>query len=269
MKPAKRFFLLLSSMTLALVFGRFCSVGASGSEEAISIISYRQLFIDDHLIAKTDNVARRLHPVKKYSGNPIVQPDRSWEGRTTVPQGSVIFDEEEGIYKMWYATDIQSKGKRLAYAVSEDGVNWEKPELGIVMKEGLRTNLLIPAQFFSYMYQPYFVIKDVNEAILERRYNWPSCRFSETLRKCDTHASRRGTGIAFSPDGLHWTKAADFAFDEIIDISHDMIDPHHDGQFVIYGRTLFVVPEIREAWQHYDWFDRVYNERSVIRRPSH
>lgn len=50
---------------------------------------------------------------------------------------------------MWYATDIQSKGKRLAYAVSEDGVNWEKPELGIVMMEGLRTNLLIPAQFFS------------------------------------------------------------------------------------------------------------------------
>ena len=271
MSPAKRFSRFLSSMTLALVFGSFCSVGASGSEEAISIGSYRQLFIDDHLIAKTDNVTRRLHPVNKYSGNPIVRPDRSWEGRTTVPQGSVIYDEEEGIYKMWYTTDIQSKGKGLAYAVSEDGVNWEKPELGIVLKEGLRTNLMIPARVFGYMYQPYFVIKDINEAIPERRYKMAFLSIQRDVEEKATPShpgTRRGTGIAFSPDGLHWTKAADFASNEIIDISHYMIDPHHDDQYVIYGRTLFVAPEIREAWQHYDWFDRVYNGRSVIRSTS-
>ena len=90
-----------------------------------------------------------------------------------------------------------------------------------------------------------------------------------TEKETPSHpGNRRGTGIAFSADGLHWNKVRDFASDELIDISHYMIDPYQDDMYVIYGRTLQVAPEIREAWQHYDWFEPIYNGRAVIRSTS-
>jgi hypothetical protein len=262
---------LVSHCIFFLIFAVLSAIEVSGSDEVISIGNYRQMFIDDYLIAKTDNITRRLCQVNKYSGNPIVRPDRPWEGRTAVPQGSVIYDAEDKIYKMWYTTDIQSKGKGLAYAVSQDGANWEKPEMDIVLKEGKRTNLLIPALVFGYMYQPYFVIKDNKETDPQKRYKMAFLSIQRNVTENETPShpgNRRGTGIAFSPDGLHWQKAADFASDEIIDISHYMIDPYHNDEYVLYGRTLYVVPEIREAWQHYDWFEKVYNGRSVVRSTS-
>ena len=247
------------------------AVEAADADSVISIGKHRQLFIDDFLIAEIDNITRRLCPVAKSPQNPIVRPDRSWEGRTVVPQGSVIYDVQESVYKMWYTTDIQPKGKALAYAVSKDGTHWDKPEMEIVLKEGARTNLVIPALEFGYMYQPYFVIKDLADRDPQRRYKlaFLSIQRDVTENQTTSHpGTRRGLGIAFSPDGLHWTKATDFASDDIIDISHIMVDPYNCNEFVIYGRTLKILPQIREAWGHYDWFAEAYNGRAVVRSVS-
>jgi len=265
---------ICSSFCLCMTFLLYSGMsawGASQSDDAIAIGKHRQMFIDDFLIAETDNITRRLCPVVKSPHNPIVRPDRGWEGRMAVPQGSVIYDEEDAIYKMWYTTDIHSEGKGLAYAVSDDGIHWDKPEMDIVLKDGAMTNLVIPALEFGYMYQPYFVIKDVEESDPERRYKlaFLSIQRNVTENETTTHpGTRRGLGIAFSPDGLRWTKAKDFASDDIIDISHFMIDPYHDNQYVIYGRTLKILPDIREAWEQYDWFEEDYNGRAVIRSAS-
>ena len=261
----------------ALLTG-FVSASETDSE-AIAIGSHRQLFIDDYIIAKTENIARRLHPVTKYPENPILTADKPWERGLAVPQGSVIYDEEDGIYKMWYTTNVQSrgegktfnKGKSLAYATSQDGIYWNKPEMDIVLENGRKTNMLIGPMEFGYMYQPYFVIKDSKEAIPDRRYKMAFLSIQRNVTENETSShpgTRRGTGVAFSPDGLHWTKVRDFASDEIIDISHFMIDPYGDNEYVIYGRTLEVSPEIQEAWQGYDWYDSVYNGRAVIRSAS-
>lgn len=229
------------------------------------------MFIDDFLIAESDNITRRICPVVKSPHNPIVRPEQPWEGRTAVPQGSVIYDGEDGIYKMWYTTDIQSKGKGLAYSTSNDGVHWDKPSLDIVVRDGVKTNLVIPALEFGYMYQPYFVVKDKDEGDPQRRYKLAFLSIQRDLEKDETAThpgTRRGLGIAFSPDGLHWTKVEDFASDDIIDISHIMIDSYNDNEYVIYGRTLKVLPEIRKAWGHYEWFKKDYAGRAVIRSVS-
>jgi hypothetical protein len=246
-------------------------VGSSFNYQGNTIGHYRQMFIDDFLIAESDNITRRICPVEKSPLNPIVRPEKAWEGRTAVPQGSVIYDEEEDIYKMWYTTDIQSKGKGLAYCTSNDGIHWVKPEMGIVVRDGVKTNLLIPALTFGYMYQPYFVLKDNKESDPQRRYKLAFLSIQRGLErdKAATHpGTRRGLGIAFSPDGLHWTKVRDFASDDIIDISHIMVDPYNDDEYVIYGRTLKVLPEIRQAWGHHDWFEKDYVGRAVIRSVS-
>ena len=266
------------SVSLALI-GVLALCPSTFSDDAIDIENHRQLFIDDYLIAESDNVTRCLHPVTKHSSNPIVRPDRSWERGLAVPQGTVIYDGEDKIYKMWYTTNVQSrgegesfnKGKSLAYAISEDGVRWEKPNMDIVMEDGRETNMLIGPMTFGYMYQPYFVIKDTDALDPDRRYKMAFLSIQRNLARDEsaTHpGTRRGLGIAFSPDGLHWTKAADFASDDIIDISHIMVDPYKGGEYAIYGRTLKVLPEIREAWGHHDWFEEVYNGRAVVRSVS-
>ena len=256
---------------LTLFSSRSLAWEETDAVDVISIGKHRQLFVDDFLIAEADNITRRLCPVMKSPQNPILRPDRPWEGRTTVPQGTVIYDDQERIYKMWYTTDIQSKGKGLAYAVSKDGLHWDKPEMDIVLKDNARTNLVIPALRFGYMYQPYFVVKDLAESDPRRRYKlaFLSIQRNVTEHETATHpGTRRGLGIAFSPDGLRWTKARDFASDDIIDISHIMVDPYQGNEFVIYGRTLKILPMIRKAWGHYDWFEKVYNGRAVIRSVS-
>lgn len=257
-----------------------CSV-VKGAGKPIEIGNYHQMFIDDHLIAKTDNITRRLRPVDKHPDNPVVRADRPWERNLATAQGSVIYDDEDKVYKMWYTTNVQergkgasyNKGKSFAYAISDDGVRWKKPELDIVRDGGRKTNMLIGPMDaeFGHMYQPYFVIKDAKASDPGRRYKMA---FLSIQRNVTEHESplypgtRRGMGIAFSPDGLRWTKALDYASEDIIDVAHFMINPLDENEFVVYGRTLYVSPEIKSAWKDYDWYDKVYNGRAVIRTTS-
>ena len=246
-------------------------LGLSAPKDVITLGSHRQLFIDDYIIEKTDNIIRRVCQVRKYPQNPIVRPDRPWEGPMTVPQGSVIYDAEDGCYKMWYTTNILNLGKALAYAVSADGIHWDKPKMDIVRQDGNMTNIVIAALQFGYMYQPYCVLKDLREPDPQRRYKlaFLSIQRNVTEHETTTHpGTRRGLGIAFSPDGLRWSLAQDFASDDIIDISHVMVDPYRDSAFVIYGRTLKVLPEIQQAWGQFEWFKRHYNGRAVKRAVS-
>jgi hypothetical protein len=78
----------------------------------------RQLFVDDFLIAKT-TLTRTYHRPKYHTKNPILM------GGMVFSDG-VWYDPEDKTFKMWYF----AKGGT-AYAVSKDGVAWEKPELDV------------------------------------------------------------------------------------------------------------------------------------------
>lgn len=264
--------LSLTTLALALTSSLlFATPAAAAPDETITINHHHQLFIDDYLIESTDNITRRLHQVQKHPANPIIKPDQPWEGKNTTPQGSVIYDNEDGIFKMWYTTAHQGLGKGMAYAVSADGVHWDKPKMDIVIVDNQTTNLVIPAMQFGYMYQPYCVLKDLREPDPNRRYKlaFLSIQRNITQNQSPTHpGTRRGLGIAFSPDGLRWTLAKDFAADDIIDISHLFVDPYNNNQFTLFGRTLTVPNQIKQAWGHYPWFEKHYNGRAVVRSSS-
>ncbi len=93
-----------------------------------------QLFIDDFLIERTERVWRTLNRSRKVRENPIIKPDRPWEGYLVLQPGSVIYDPNERQFQMWYntlATESDSDIEQfLCYATSKDGIRWEKPELG-------------------------------------------------------------------------------------------------------------------------------------------
>ncbi|MGL4907935.1 MAG: hypothetical protein ACRC3G_01215, partial [Bacteroidales bacterium] len=97
----------------------------------------RQLFIDDFLIAST-TMQRSMHAATYYQGNPILEPDKTWElTRDSAPYASpfsdgIWYDELTQTYKMWYLAGAGMLHKKsnqtfyTCYAESKDGVNWTK-----------------------------------------------------------------------------------------------------------------------------------------------
>ncbi|MCQ2433252.1 MAG: glycosyl hydrolase family 32, partial [Clostridia bacterium] len=108
--------------------------------EVIDVSIGRQLFVDSFLTAES-SLTPVFHKAKKYEGNPVLKAETPWEiaqSPVACPKsGGVWFDEKEHIFKMWYEAGWL---RQMAYAVSDDGIHWERPDLHEV--EG--TNLILP-----------------------------------------------------------------------------------------------------------------------------
>ena len=92
------------------------------------------LFLDDEEVQDHPDFTRKVqHPQRLQ--DPVLEPDRPWEGESVEVWGSVLYDDEEGIFKMWYRT---FEGSPRCYATSKDGVSWDKPDLGSSPSTGQR-----------------------------------------------------------------------------------------------------------------------------------
>ena len=49
-----------------------------------------------------EKVTRTLHVPARAEENPVLTPDLPWEGSLILQPGTVIFDEDEHVFKMWY-----------------------------------------------------------------------------------------------------------------------------------------------------------------------
>lgn len=166
----------------------------------IDIGSTKQAFLDDYLIFEASKVRPFMTRPSKYQGNPILVADRPWEHSfgVEITGQTVIYDEEEKIFKMWYLAWTRKDGTRpWCYATSKDGYDWEKPNLGIHEFEGSTRNNIMA----DWPDPHYFnVIKDSHEPDLQRRYK----AMGEYEGPRANHTG--GAAVAFSPDGIHWTQ---------------------------------------------------------------
>jgi len=113
--------------------------------ETWNIGTERQLFIDRTLIDKTSGQAalRLAHPERKEIALVF---DAPWEGNGSGYQ--TVFKEGQ-LYRMYYkAWQITAQGGVsnpvvICYAESDDGVNWVKPDLGLVSFQGSTKNNII------------------------------------------------------------------------------------------------------------------------------
>ncbi len=167
--------------------------------EVINVTVGRQLFVDDFLIEKTD-LETEYHKAKKFEGNPVLYPESKLETETTRPvacpkSGGVWYDEEEKKYKMWYEAGWLHK---LAYAESDDGINWVRPELDLVPG----TNQILP-------FDPSVKFEDKPLEALQP----DSCTFfidydapKEERYKMAHHGPRWDAAgvVGTSADGIHW-----------------------------------------------------------------
>ncbi len=102
----------------------------------INISVGRQLFVDDFLIASGD-FQREYHMPKKFEGNPILKPETPFEkGKYGInnmwgaapKDGGIWWNPEKNIFELWYEAGWCGT---YAYATSKDGINWERPDLGL------------------------------------------------------------------------------------------------------------------------------------------
>ena len=102
----------------------------------------------------------------------------------------VWYDERDRLFKMWYMASYLGS---MAYATSEDGINWKRPMLDIVPG----TNLILPPDLHP----------DSGTVWLDRDTTDESQRFKMMLREPNPLEKSYFPGLMMtSPDGIHWSK---------------------------------------------------------------
>ena len=260
-------------------------------------VGRRQLFLDDDCVAESTGLRRTMHQPEKRG--PILKPDIPSDGDTIGAVSAPMWIAEEGVYKMVYECRHGTGLKRWALAVSEDGVHWEKPHLGVVELDGSKQNNLIAAPEQKRLWQ---VIHDPDDPDPQRRYKGflgasgrqpvasPDCVHwckldAPTLPSSDagtlcfdrqrrlflgmlkTHGHHgRAYNISTSEDFVHWTEPRPFfgTDDEDQELAPEVIrrrlaDPG-------LAKPLFVDPDPAIGWQpppglthHPTWRAKCYN----------
>ena len=171
----------------------------------ITPIAKRFLLLDSRIIKKTENVKLEVGKVEKNKKNPLFGEDNEWEMRFDNLYGNVIFDREENIFKCWYCPFIvdsvshgmtlEQRGRKykspsdremgICYATSKDGINWEKPDLGLIEYNGSKKNNIVWRGPHGAG-----VFKDMHEKDPAKRYK----------------VIFQGVFVSFSADGIHWSE---------------------------------------------------------------
>ncbi len=166
------------------------------------------LFLDLWEMSGYEHVEVMVNTARKDPRNPVFQgePD-AWDAQA-ICYGTVLHDE--GVYRMWYtARSASTDCAFCCYAVSEDGINWERPDLGLFEYHGSKNNNIcvlgndppieIPLRGGRPTPNP-SVYKDEDEPDPERRYKMMlnSQYVNDVCLFCL---------MMYSPDGIHWTLA--------------------------------------------------------------
>jgi hypothetical protein len=177
----------------------------------------RYLLLDDRVVERADNAKLTVGTVEKHPRNPLFVEDKPWEPRFDNLYANVLYDDEDDLYKCWYSPFIvdesttntprrdrvnggrfQYRGRHagrrremgICYAVSRDGIRWEKPTLGVVEFHGSTDNNIVWRGPHGAG-----IFKDRRDPDPERRYK----------------AFFKGEmiSVGFSPDGIHWSDAVE------------------------------------------------------------
>ena len=121
------------------------AVIAAGNPTAIDVGGRKQLFIDDKFIAKAIRVKLTVNP--PVPGGVAIDADKPWDAGY-IDCASILKDET-GKYRAYYACTAPGKDGKpgqssYCLATSTDGIQWEKPNLGLVEFGGSKNNNILP-----------------------------------------------------------------------------------------------------------------------------
>ena len=249
------------------------------------------LLVDDDEVLFRPGTIKRVMEFKKFSADPVVAPDKAWEGM--LGWTSVYRNPQTGKFQLWYQAyqERRKEDKSLrcvvCYAESDDGRTWRKPNLGLFpFYEEKETNIVLigdggKAGGYGDRYG--------NSVVVDPRDPDPARRYKMLYYDWGVGENvKQGSGlhVAFSPDGVRWTKYAGgivlktpyggkgaqppfkdegFYFEEkrndgtllrswrvplsLSDAADVLYDPRRE-MFVIYGKMWTPFPDGGLSWKH-------------------
>ena len=170
-------------------------------KDLVEIGSRLELFVDDWLVERLRGAERVLHHPTPQ--NVALRFDRPWEGN--VP-GHFTVLQEPGLFRMYYrgANHIYGPEEReghqrvVCVAESADGIEWNRPSLGLVEFAGSTDNNIILKGPGTDNFVPF---QDGNPEAA------PDARYKAVGR--GRRGMERGLYAWKSADGLSWTLMAD------------------------------------------------------------
>lgn len=184
------------------------------------------LSLDESWVESTENARLEFCPLEKNPGGPVLIPSEDWEGgqngdarpRQQDPfMASIVRDLETGHYLLWYNTANRligwvsdpamgknppvlssGGGSRCCFATSADGIEWVKPDLGLVSYFGSRAN-----NMFALPGAP--LLSDHLSGVLPTRHEGAQAPLAGTIYSqfLDPVYSSGITQL-YSGDGLNW-----------------------------------------------------------------
>ncbi|MHC4193009.1 MAG: LamG-like jellyroll fold domain-containing protein, partial [Planctomycetota bacterium] len=206
--------------------------------EPVILGSRKHVFIDEVMVDRKQNVKLTLNPPTKGVKLNI---KAAWDASFFEHEGRIYTVKSEG---------YEGDEGPIELFVSDDGVNFEQPKLGLIEHNGSKQNNLIMLGLPSW--GKYF--KDTNPNVL------PEERFKATL-----WVGQRGIYLYFSPDAVHWRRnetcmlplvsggGCETFWDDQQGCYFNYIKrdgSYNTGDYPNYGRstTMFRTREINKTW---------------------
>lgn len=196
-RVAARFVLMPFVLIMAWVMRPWGLATPANAAPPLVVADRACLFLDDRFISDQQGLTRTWHAGEPVS-DVMIDATEPWEDWPHL-FGSVLFDPQEKLYKMWYQVlnprvklDAEEGSGRyfVCYAESTDGKRWIKPKLGLVSFLGNTDNNIFRPEEAELPN----VILDPQERDLNKRFKmliW----------------LRPGGHLLFaSGDGRQWTK---------------------------------------------------------------
>ena len=252
--------------------GAVAAISKAPSDSSVQNRNQTILFVDDNAILYRSGTRRSLQQPKRHAANPMIGKTKPWE--VAIGYCTVYRDTETGLHQCWYQSYSGNRANDptrrvvVCYATSNDGVVWEKPNLGLFDYNGdHNTNIVLVGNGGRSVNYGASVLVDHRDSDTEKRYKMAYWDFVNV-------AGRQVPGlcVAFSRDGIHWVKHSKApllqgaygdptqppfsaesqgeppirpAISDVIDL---MWDPQRDC-FVIYSKTWIDAPDGRRFWK--------------------
>lgn len=199
------------------------------------------LAVDPDDFVLIENARQVLEQGQVHPESPVLLPrPGEWDGTRCKVYGTVLVDPEDGFFKMWYSgtTDTpdairRNSGARrmLGFAVSEDGVHWERPVLGLHEYAGSPENNIINPD-------------GQEPVVFLREPGAPGGRFVMFVEAgMGTHRKM----VRESDDGIHWREVeraplesaawSGKALSEAASVLYDPLDPDPARRYKAYLMT--------------------------------
>jgi len=190
----------------------------------------------------------------------VLVMDKPWEGNAC--DTPIIFQDGD-IYRMYYnarnfdmtETTLDEPAGVICYAESTDGINWVRPNLGLIEHDGSKkNNIIIDGQTIGVPGDAFVPFKDPNpNAAPDAKYKAWATRFPNyspgaTTRKRHSFEVPDGLHALRSPDGIHWATMSDGPVieDGLLDSQNLAFWDSVRGEYRDYHRNEFRIDKTGE-----------------------